>query len=282
MKQGGFTLLELMVAMAIFAMLAVAGWQVFDGVTRARERAQYHADQLAVLQYAYLQLQQDMAQIVPYQAPPSQNGSDSIHNSTASTNDINPTNTDKTASTITPFLSLSPESMSFIRFADPDPRYQSSPTLQRIEYLFADQRLIRRQYHDIQGSTQSISLDSILLNGVTATSWHAYLPEISATFPNKDGSNDSRLEPSADSTMNKDDRILLPKGIGVSFTYQDNPISWQWAMSAQSTAYQRQNNKSRNTSTNQPTDNNGNNDNHDDNNSDFDIDSNNSNDIVVN
>ncbi|MGB5877815.1 MAG: prepilin-type N-terminal cleavage/methylation domain-containing protein, partial [Psychrobacter nivimaris] len=36
--QRGFTLLELMVAMAIFAMLAVAGWQVFDGVNRARER----------------------------------------------------------------------------------------------------------------------------------------------------------------------------------------------------------------------------------------------------
>ncbi|MGB2082134.1 MAG: PulJ/GspJ family protein, partial [Psychrobacter sp.] len=41
--QRGFTLLELMVAMAIFAMLAVAGWQVFDGVNRARERAQFHA-----------------------------------------------------------------------------------------------------------------------------------------------------------------------------------------------------------------------------------------------
>ena len=68
MSQRGFTLLELMVAMAIFAMLAVAGWQVFDSVNRARERAQFHADNLAVLQYAYLQLQQDMGQIIPYQA----------------------------------------------------------------------------------------------------------------------------------------------------------------------------------------------------------------------
>ena len=46
-RQRGFTLLELMVAMAIFAMLAVAGWQVFDSVNRARERAQTHADNLA-------------------------------------------------------------------------------------------------------------------------------------------------------------------------------------------------------------------------------------------
>ncbi|MDN5891639.1 MAG: prepilin-type N-terminal cleavage/methylation domain-containing protein, partial [Psychrobacter sp.] len=71
----GFTLLELMVAMAIFAMLAVAGWQVFDGVNRARERAQFHADNVAALQYAYLQLQQDMGQIIPYQAPNTQNTS---------------------------------------------------------------------------------------------------------------------------------------------------------------------------------------------------------------
>lgn len=76
--QHGFTLLELMVAMAIFAMLAVAGWQVFDSVNRARERAQFHADNLAVLQYAYLQLQQDMSQIIPYQALDAQ--SDNIAN----------------------------------------------------------------------------------------------------------------------------------------------------------------------------------------------------------
>ena len=83
----GFTLLELMVAMAIFAMLAVAGWQVFDGVNRARERAQFHADNLAVLQYAYLQLQQDMNQMIPYQAVDTQ-GANSLTNN-ASTNNAN-------------------------------------------------------------------------------------------------------------------------------------------------------------------------------------------------
>ena len=61
-SQRGFTLLELMIAMAIFAALAILGWQVFDSVNRARERAQLHADDLAVLQYAYLQLQQDIGQ----------------------------------------------------------------------------------------------------------------------------------------------------------------------------------------------------------------------------
>ena len=230
MTQRGFTLLELMVAMAIFAVLAVAGWQVFDSVNRARERAQYHADQLAVLQYAYLQLQQDMGQIIAYQAPVSQNATDSNDNTG---------NDNKPASVAEPFMSLDSEHVSFVRYADPDPRYQSSPSLQRVEYVFVDQRLIRRQYNSLQ-SGDSISLDSVLLEGVTDGRWNAYLPEMSAKFPNKDTQN------SNNNIASKEDVVLLPKGVGVSFTYQDNPITWQWAMAPQAIPNKRNVNKTDN------------------------------------
>ena len=226
-SQHGFTLLELMVAMAIFAMLAVAGWQVFDSVNRARERAQFHADNLAVLQYAYLQLQQDMEQIIPYQALSSQNF--------AATNDTNPNGQANTPAP-EPFMSVDGERVSFVRFADPDPRYQSSASVQHIEYVFADERLIRRQYSSIGGGSNSVSLDSILLEGVTAARWQAYLPEMSTKFPNKDSSsnNASRsLEQGADSANIQPEIVLLPKGLAVSFTYQDMPITWQWVLAPQ-------------------------------------------------
>ena len=143
----GFTLLELMVAMAIFAMLAVAGWQVFDGVNRARERAQFHADHLAVLQYAYLQLQQDMNQMIPYQAVDTQ-GANSLTNN-ASTNNATTNNgannngsnnnasnsNQENAPAPEPFMTLDGARISFVRFADPDPRYQSSASVQHIEYI---------------------------------------------------------------------------------------------------------------------------------------------------
>jgi general secretion pathway protein J len=199
--QRGFTLLELMVAMAIFAMLAVAGWQVFDSVNRARERAQFNADNLAVLQYAYLQLQQDMGQVIAYQAPavandnttanpPNSNNNDnSNNNGTANSN--NTANSNSPTPSADPFMSLDAEHISFVRYADPDPRYQSSPTVQRVEYIFADQRLLRRQYTRIQGGQDSISLDTVLLDGVSAGSWQAYLPEISTTFPNTDSQNNN-------------------------------------------------------------------------------------------
>ena len=230
----GFTLLELMVAMAIFAMLAVAGWQVFDGVNRARERAQFHADNLAVLQYAYLQLQQDMGQMIPYQAVDTQGANSLINN--ASTNNVASNNTSNSnqenAPAPEPFMSLDGARISFVRFADPDPRYQSSASVQHIEYIFADERLIRRQYTSL--GSDSISLDSILLEGVTAGRWQAYLPELSAKFPNKDSNNNNVASGQlASSAKAASEIMLLPKGIALNFTYQDMPITWQWALTPQ-------------------------------------------------
>jgi len=237
--QRGFTLLELMVAMAIFAMLAVAGWQVFDGVNRARERAQFHADNLAVLQYAYLQLQQDMGQIIPYQTATTQNVSAANNNISNSTSSGNNTQLSEQIDEIAPepFMSLDDERVSFVRFADPDPRYQSSNSLQRIEYIFADERLIRRQYTNMEGGRDSVSLDSVLLEGVTAGRWQAYLPELSTKFPSDDTSSGSStntaVRQSANTASPKPTAVLLPKGIAVSFTYQDMPITWQWALAPQ-------------------------------------------------
>ena len=235
----GFTLLELMVAMAIFAMLAVAGWQVFDGVNRARERAQFHADNLAVLQYAYLQLQQDMNQMIPYQAVDTQGANSLINNASTNNAATNSTATNnnnsnqENAPAPEPFMSLDGAHISFVRFADPDPRYQSSASVQHIEYIFADERLIRRQYTSLAGGSDSISLDSVLLEGVTAGRWQAYLPELSAKFPSKDSSNNTLAAQTANSANAPSEIMLLPKGIVLNFTYQDMPITWQWALTPQ-------------------------------------------------
>lgn len=228
--QRGFTLLELMVAMAIFAMLAVAGWQVFDGVNRARERAQFHADNLAVLQYAYLQLQQDMAQVIPYQAPSTQN----IGAANSSTSNSNQAGEQKNEIAPEPFIRVEGERVSFVRFADPDPRYQSSTSIQHIEYIFADERLIRRQYTSLEDGRDSVSLDSVLLEGVTAGRWQAYLPELSTKFPSDDINNSSNTNIALGQAAGaKPDVVLLPKGIAVNFIYQDMPITWQWALAPQ-------------------------------------------------
>ncbi|MDX2372838.1 type II secretion system minor pseudopilin GspJ [Psychrobacter sp. PP-21] len=235
-RQRGFTLLELMVAMAIFAMLAVAGWQVFDSVNRARERAQTHADNLAVLQYAYLQLQQDMAQVVPYQALSDPNVSVAVptNNRTDSTS---PAGKQTRETVPEPFMKVDSEHISFVRFADPDPRYQSSTSIQHIEYVFADGRLIRRQYTSLENGSNSVSLDSVLLEDISAGRWQAYLPELSPKFPSDDVNNsasiNTALGQTATTASTNPDAVLLPKGVSINFTYQDMPITWQWALTPQ-------------------------------------------------
>ena len=273
----GFTLLELMVAMAIFAMLAVAGWQVFDGVNRARERAQFHADHLAVLQYAYLQLQQDMNQMIPYQAVDTQGANSLINNvstnNAATNNTANNNGSNNNASNSNqenapapePFMTLDGARISFVRFADPDPRYQSSASVQHIEYIFADEGLIRRQYTRL--GSDSISLDSVLLEGVTAGRWQAYLPELSAKFPNKDSSsiNNNTISAQLTNSANKtSETILLPKGIALNFTYQDMPITWQWALTPQPIPNVSTNTSHKNTPNNSNGDSNSNNNNNGD------------------
>ena len=279
----GFTLLELMVAMAIFAMLAVGGWQVFDGVNRARERAQFHADNLAVLQYAYLQLQQDMNQMIPYQAVDTQ-GANSLINNAATNNTANNNGSNNNANNSNqenapapePFMSLEGARISFVRFADPDPRYQSSASVQHIEYIFADERLIRRQYTSLAGGSDSISLDSVLLEGVTAGRWQAYLPELSAKFPNKDSSSINNNTISAqltNSPNNTSEIILLPKGVVLNFTYQDMPITWQWALTPQPIPNVSTNTSHKNTPNNSNGDSNSNNNNNGNSNGDTNNDS---------
>jgi general secretion pathway protein J len=220
--------------MAIFAMLAVAGWQVFDSVNRARERAQFHADNLAVLQYAYLQLQQDMEQVIPYQALNTQNISAANSSINDSTSNSNQAGEQKNEIAPEPFMRVDGEHVSFVRFADPDPRYQSSTSIQHIEYIFADERLIRRQYTSLEDGRDSVSLDSVLLEGVTAGRWQAYLPELSTKFPSDDVNNSSTTNIALGQAAGaKPDVVLLPKGIVVNFIYQDMPITWQWALAPQ-------------------------------------------------
>ncbi|MEB0208518.1 type II secretion system protein GspJ [Pseudomonas sp. CCC3.1] len=57
--QAGFTLLELVIAIAIFALLGVACWRLFDGVLRAERSSSAHEQTLRGLQRAVALIERD-------------------------------------------------------------------------------------------------------------------------------------------------------------------------------------------------------------------------------
>ena len=67
-KRSGFTLVELLVAIAIFAVLSALGWKVFDYLIKIKERNTQHEQRLGQLQEAYQQVLRDTVQIVPVTA----------------------------------------------------------------------------------------------------------------------------------------------------------------------------------------------------------------------
>ncbi|MCK1792940.1 type II secretion system protein GspJ [Pseudomonas violetae] len=62
-KQKGFTLLELVIAMAIFAMLGLASWKLFDGVLRMQQGTAAHERELRSLQRAMAVIERDVMHV---------------------------------------------------------------------------------------------------------------------------------------------------------------------------------------------------------------------------
>jgi general secretion pathway protein J len=62
-RQQGFTLLELVIAMAIFALLGLACWRLFDGVVRAERSTAVHERELRSLQRALAVIERDALQV---------------------------------------------------------------------------------------------------------------------------------------------------------------------------------------------------------------------------
>ncbi|MGM0767682.1 MAG: type II secretion system minor pseudopilin GspJ [Pseudomonadota bacterium] len=64
MNQKGFTLMEVLIAVAITAVIGLGVWQVLSGVVLARDRVNEAADAFDQLQRAMLLLERDLTQLV--------------------------------------------------------------------------------------------------------------------------------------------------------------------------------------------------------------------------
>ncbi|MCP5077636.1 MAG: type II secretion system minor pseudopilin GspJ [Psychromonas sp.] len=76
--QQGFTLLEVLIAISIFALMSMVSYQVLQGVIRSGEISKRHSDELLKIQRAMLVIEQDFTQIIARASRNETGDSDSI------------------------------------------------------------------------------------------------------------------------------------------------------------------------------------------------------------
>ncbi|WP_227592271.1 type II secretion system minor pseudopilin GspJ [Acinetobacter sp. TTH0-4] len=205
--RSGFTLVELLVAIAIFAVLSALGWKVFDYLIKVKDRNAEHEINLGQLQEAYQQVLRDTVQTVPL---------------TANVN-----------SDIQPALVLQNSTFSFSKTGVTDPLQQGISPDERVEYQYrADEKKVYRlKYRYLNRSGRDQPESSVLLRDVDQFEVVVLNPNENTVWPE-----------SAENLTDNVQKQKLPKGIKIKLKVRD--VEYEWIFSLLNTDYleQRQNN----------------------------------------
>lgn len=143
-RQAGFTLLELLVALAIFALLAAMAYGGLNNVMQVRDASERHAARLAQLQKAFLWLGRDLEQ--------------------ASERSIRDEFGEVQAALLANEVGRYQLELTRAGWRNPAGRTRSH--LQRVAYGVRDGQLIRAYWNVLDRAQDSQPLESVLLEGV--------------------------------------------------------------------------------------------------------------------
>lgn len=147
--QAGFTLLEMLVALAVFALLSGAAVLALAHAADQQAAVRAHLDRIAGLQLAHGLLQADLSQAALRRTRRPDGGADR-HAFNASPHD--------------PRLPL----LAFVRHGWDNPGDAPRASLQYVEYRISEGRLERSTRHDLDGAR--VGPPQVLLDGVRAAS----------------------------------------------------------------------------------------------------------------
>lgn len=189
-KIKGFTLIELMVAIAIFAVLAALGWKIFDYLSKVKDRNAMHEQNLDQLQQAYQQIQRDTLQTIPV--------------------------TGSVGQQILPALQLENQKMSFSKTGMTDPLKQGIASFERIEYVYnvQDKKLYRLKYSNLNLSAAAQPLSSVLLSDVDQYQINVLNPNEGDRWPDENAFNERQL----------------PRGIKIKIMIRDVEYEWIFSL----------------------------------------------------
>lgn len=189
-KIKGFTLIELMVAIAIFAVLAALGWKIFDYLSKVKDRNAMHEQNLGQLQQAYQQIQRDTLQTIPVTASLGQQ--------------------------VLPALQLENQRISFSKTGMTDPLKQGIASFERIEYVYnaQDKKLYRLKYANLNLSEAAQPLSSVLLNDVDQYQISVLNPNEGDRWPDENAFNERQL----------------PRGMKIKVMIRDVEYEWVFSL----------------------------------------------------
>ncbi|MCA4813369.1 type II secretion system minor pseudopilin GspJ [Acinetobacter towneri] len=190
----GFTLVELLVAIAIFAVLSALGWKVFDYLAKVKDRNAMHEANLEQLQEIYQQILRDTMQAVPLTA--------------------------NVKGQQQPALVLQNGRFNFSKTGVTDPLQQSISPHERVEYQYRadEKKLYRLKYRNLHQTGNDQPESSVMLDEVEAFEIMVLNPNELSSWP----------ESSVDSQQTEQLR-LLPKGIKINLTVRD--VQYEWIFS---------------------------------------------------
>ncbi|NKF23140.1 type II secretion system minor pseudopilin GspJ [Solimonas marina] len=146
-RQRGFTLLEIIIVVAIFAIFAVLAYGGLDSVLQTRTRVEAAQQRLAEVQKAYVRLRDDFQQV--RDRPVRDNYGD----------------------TEPGFEGADNAAVEFTRGGWPNPLYLPRASLQRVSYRLEDGALHRLSWRILDRAQDTQPVDLVLLTGVTDLQW---------------------------------------------------------------------------------------------------------------
>ena len=190
-----FTLVELLVAIAIFAVLSMLGWKVFDYLLKVKDRNAEHETYLFELQYSYQQILRDSLQIIPLTA-----------------ND---------GRQLQAALLLNDRSFIFSKAGVSDPLKQGVSPYERIEYRYdsAQKKVYRLKYANLNIPNRVQPISSTLLERVDQFKITVLNPQELTQWP------ENISDPNNVTELKK-----LPLGFKVQLTVAGTDYEWVYSL----------------------------------------------------
>ena len=191
----GFTLVELLVAIAIFAVLSALGWKVFDYLAKVKDRNAMHEANLEQLQESYQQILRDTMQAVPLTA--------------------------NVKGQQQPALVLQNGRFNFSKTGVTDPLQQGISPHERVEYQYRadEKKLYRLKYRNLHQTGNDQPESSVMLDEVEAFEIMVLNPNELSSWP------ESSIDPQQTEQLR-----LLPKGIKINLTVRDVQYKWIFSL----------------------------------------------------